>query len=391
MEANALIKRANLCRNAAGMAVAEHSRVDLRNALHNLDRDMNIDIAALLEPVAPDSPCGDDLEYDSEFLEMESAAAGKPEQQVGDTIVPAEEPDWRNVAARALGLLARTRDLRVACRLAQAMLHTQGIAGLRDGLSVVRGYLDSYWDALYPRLDPDDSNDPAIRVNTVASLCHAGRVINPLRDTRLVAARGQEPVSARTIAIVRGNEAPPPGGERNLPTTGEIEAMFMECDFAELRHTAEAAAQACALVGEIEAGLTRRVGSAKSVDMSALADALSEARGILAQWIERRLPAQTGGSAVETAQKEATGSVSQAAAQDQAVQARGPICGRDDVVRSIDEICSYFEQHEPSSAVPILLTRARRWVTMDFIAVLHDMAPDAAKEAERLRGAFDSA
>ena len=352
---------------------------------------MNIDIAALLEPVAPDSPCGDDLEYDSEFLDMESAAAGRPEQQVGDTIVPAEEPDWRSVAARALALLARTRDLRVACRLAQALLHTQGIAGLRDGLSIVRGYLDTYWDALYPRLDPEDSNDPAIRDNTVASLCHAGRVINPLRDSRLVAARGQEPVSARTIAIIRGNEAPPPGGERNLPTAGEIEAMFMECDFAELRQTAAAADQAYVLVGEIESGLTHRVGSASSVDMGALANALSETRGILAPWIERRLPAPTDGSAVETANEVRTGEVPQAVAQERAVPARGPIRGRDDVVRSIDEICRYFEQYEPSSAVPILLTRARRWVTMDFIAVLQDMAPDAAKEAERLRGAFDIA
>lgn len=352
---------------------------------------MNIETDALLKPVRPDSPCGDDLEYDSEYLELESAAAGKPEQQVGDTIVAAEEPDWRDVAARALALLSRTRDLRVACRLAQALLHTQGIPGLRDGLSVVCGYLDTYWDELYPRLDPEDRNDPAIRVNTVASLCHAGRVINPLRDSRLVAVRGREPVSTRSIAILRGNEAPPPGSEGRQPIADEIEAVFMECDFDELQRTAEATSEACALVEAIETGLTRRVGSAKSVDMGELAKALGEARGILAPWTARRMPARTDGAVAKEAAAEPKSGATPSSAPEVALQVRGAIRGRDDVVRTLDEICRYFEQHEPSSPVPILLSRARRWVTMDFIAVLQDMAPEAAQEAERLRGAFGSA
>lgn len=347
---------------------------------------MKIDIAALLEPVAPDAPCGEDLEYDVEFLEMESAAAGKPEQQVGEAIVAAEEPNWRDVEARAAGLLSRTRDLRIACRLAQALLHTQGIGGLRDGLALVRGYLDRYWDELYPCLDPDDGNDPAIRVNTVGSLCHVGRVINPLRDAPLVTVRGQEPISTRTVAIVRGNEAAAPGYEARLPTAAEIEAVFMACDLAELRRTATAADEACALVAEIEAELMQRAGAAKSLDMSVLAKALAEARAILAPGVARRVSALGDEQPADVAGNEVTVGEAQPVGQVQATRGRGPICGRDDVVRSIDEICRYFERQEPSSPVPILLTRARRWVTMDFIAVLQDMAPDAAKEAEKLRG-----
>lgn len=347
---------------------------------------MNIDIAVLLEPVAPDAPCGEDLEYDTRFLEMESAAAGKAEQQVGEAIVAAEEPDWLDVARQAADLLARTRDLRVACRLAQALLHTQGVPGLRDGLALVRGYLDRYWDELYPRLDPEDGNDPAIRVNTVGSLCHVGRVINPLRDAPLVATRGQEPISTRTMAIVRGNEAAPPGYEVSLPTAAEIEGVFMACDLAELRRTATAADEACALVAAIEAELTRRAGAAKSLDMSLLAKALAEAQAILTSSVDRRDAAMGDEQPADAAGSEVAVGEARPAGQPLATAARGPIRGRDDVVRSIDEICHYFERHEPSSPVPILLTRARRWVSMDFMAVLQDMAPEAAREAERLRG-----
>src|SRR5688572_28854806 len=54
--------------------------------------------------------CGDDLEYDNDFLELTQAAAGKPETQ----FAPAEPPDWRLVKGKAETLFERTRDLRVA-------------------------------------------------------------------------------------------------------------------------------------------------------------------------------------------------------------------------------------------------------------------------------------
>ncbi|MCP4043351.1 MAG: type VI secretion system protein TssA, partial [Gammaproteobacteria bacterium] len=56
-----------------------------------------IDIDMLLREVSADSPCGEDLEYDSDFGELERTAESKPEQQYGDTVVPAEEPEWGEV------------------------------------------------------------------------------------------------------------------------------------------------------------------------------------------------------------------------------------------------------------------------------------------------------
>ena len=59
------------------------------------------DLDKLLVPLAPDAPCGPDLEYDPAFQAMLEAAAGKPERQYGDNIYPAEPPDWPTVHARA--------------------------------------------------------------------------------------------------------------------------------------------------------------------------------------------------------------------------------------------------------------------------------------------------
>ena len=72
----------------------------------------DLDLDALLAPLQDDAPCGADLEYDPAFLALEAAGAGKPEQQYGDTVIPAEEPDWGAVHEQALALARRTRDLR---------------------------------------------------------------------------------------------------------------------------------------------------------------------------------------------------------------------------------------------------------------------------------------
>jgi len=46
-------------------------------------------LESLLAPISDDTPSGEDLEYDAEFLALERA--------VGDNIKAAEDPDWHKV------------------------------------------------------------------------------------------------------------------------------------------------------------------------------------------------------------------------------------------------------------------------------------------------------
>ena len=50
----------------------------------------------------------------------------------------------------------------------------------------------------------------------------------------------------------------------------------------------------------------------------------------------------------------------------------------------------YYERHEPSSPVPLLLKRAKRLVAKDFMEILRDLAPDGVDQAERISGPSDS-
>ena len=106
------------------------------------------------------------LEYDpnrSAFIALVKYADGvlsyiiAPQRlAVGDTVIAAVEPDWRQVQMQAIALLARTKDLRPAMLLFRASTRLEGLQGFRMSAQLVSQLLDTYWPALHPLLDADD-------------------------------------------------------------------------------------------------------------------------------------------------------------------------------------------------------------------------------------------
>ena len=356
-----------------------------------------IDIAALLEPITPDSPCGDDMEYTPAFAALQMAAAGKPEQQVGELIKPAAAPDWQQVVEQSLGLLSRTHDLRVACQLTQALLHVDGLQGLAAGLALVRGYVQASWDDLYPRLDAEDAFDPAIRVNALALLCNVGAIVNPLRSLPLVTASAAGAISLRAMARATGAEATP-AGDTGTPAIAEIDAAFEAMDLAGLQSLLAAAQAARQEAVAIESHVVTRVGAARSLDFGPVTQALQAVESVVLLWLARRSQAQTPAAGAEDDFDFA--SLLDSVPTQQPVPAEvalmrapssEPAClslrSRDEVMQALDEMVLYFAQNEPGHPVPILLERARRWIAMGYMALLQDLAPEAAEQAQKLRGA----
>jgi len=144
---------------------------------------MPIDIESLLAPVSAEQPCGPDLEYDADFMALETAVKGKPEQVLGATVVAAEEPIWADIRSQAQGLFKRTKDVRAGVLLVRALARTEDLAGLNQGLLLLHAMLERYWDGAHPLLDAADNNDPTMRLNALAPLADSE---NLLRDARLM-------------------------------------------------------------------------------------------------------------------------------------------------------------------------------------------------------------
>ena len=51
----------------------------------------SIDLETLIAPIEVEPPCGPSLDYDPAYLELERLAQGTPEQQMGDSVIAAQQ------------------------------------------------------------------------------------------------------------------------------------------------------------------------------------------------------------------------------------------------------------------------------------------------------------
>ena len=338
-----------------------------------------IDVKSLLKEISAEIPCGEDLEYDPEFGEMERAAQGKPEQQFGDTSIPAQEADWLAVKDKAIALFCRTKDLRVAVYLTRSLLHTEGLIGLRDGLTLIQGLLEYYWETVHPQLDPVDNNDSTLRVNTLAALCDPETVLHDIRDTTLVKSTEFGRISLRDILIALGKLSLPTDSKEQPIEISIINAAFMDAQLDQLQTTADAIRQSIECVATIESLLMDKVGAMQMADFSALPNLLKEAQQIMSEHLTNRGVGETEVSS-ELINSEVP------ASQITSQPMTGAINSREDVIRVLDMACDYFKRHEPSSPVPLLLQRAKRLVSKDFMEILRDLIPAGVTQAEEISG-----
>jgi type VI secretion system protein ImpA len=60
---------------------------------------------------------------------------------------------------------------------------------------------------------------------------------------------------------------------------------------------------------------------------------------------------------------------------------------REEALLMIDKVIAYFERNEPTNPAPLLIKRARRLVSMSFVDIIKDMAPESLKQIETIAGA----
>jgi len=366
-----------------------------RNLKWSLIAMSSINLDELLSPVAADTPCGEDIEYDPVFAELEKLAQGTPERQYGGTIIPAEPPNWRSVRELALTLAARTRDLRVAVYLARSLLNVDGLAGFAEGLALVEGLLDRYWDeGVYPQLDPDDDNDPTARINVIVALCDPETTLRNLRETPLVVSRALGRFSLRDFQIAAGVLTPAKEDRSSAPTQAGIDAAAQDAALEDLQAIAKAVTDAKTMAEQIEATLTERIGATQAPSLDGLTSVLKEMRQVLAEPLRRR--GVEAGFSDGRANQDGTvngGGPDRAAGGHPLDGGQrlvvGDVASREDAIRLLDKICDYFKRYEPSSPVPFLLQRAKILISKDFMEILLDLAPSGTDQANLIFGIRD--
>lgn len=338
-----------------------------------------MDVDALLAPRDPDVPSGENLEYDSAFTALEIAAQPGQERQAGSEILEAEEPDHGDVVAKALAILERSHDLRVATTLASSILHTEGLAGFADATRYIRGCLEQHWETCHPQLDADDDDDPTMRINSLQALGAADTVQRALRAAPLTESRAFGRVTLRDILVAQGHMTLREDESPRFDSAA-IGAAFKDTDSERLTALLAAAREGLENMLAIESVFAERT--------PGQGPQLSDAVKLLKQIVQH---VGEGAGEETAAAEEADAEDGEAAAGAAPARAAAPgqIASQADVIRSLDAIMSYYRKAEPSSPVPLLLDRAKRLVGADFMSIMKDMAPSGVDNVKLIGGVED--
>lgn len=345
-----------------------------------IGRSNSVEVPLLLAAVSATSPCGEDLEYDADFLRLERDSLGQPERSMGDSILPATPPEWRGIQQQSLDLLQRSKDLRITHYLLQSSLALEGVTGLARVLTLISELLKQYWADLHPRLDAEDDNDPTVRINALAGLT-SDATIRLLRESILARSRTFGAVSLRAAANASGLQSFP---DENLGAE-QLAGAFLDSDPEQLEITRAALHEARSVAEAIEQQVSEQVGSAQGVDLGPLKQPLKMALQILGQFAPQSgdspLPDSISDDSAASVEHTTVPSTPRSTGT-----SSGEINNRDDVLRSLDRILAYYTRHEPSSPLPVLLNRAKNLVHADFAAIVRNLIPDGMSQFENLRG-----
>ena len=335
-------------------------------------------VESLLSPISEALPSGEDLEYDAAFTALVAEAEPKAEQQFGDTVIAAVEPEWRDLTGRATELLQRSKDVGLAMLTLRAATRTQGIEGFSNGLTLLVALLDRFWDTIHPQLDAEDDHDATMRMNALAPLTDSSMVLRDLYDCVLGTSRAVGAIRVRDIAIAH-NKLTASGKDPGYSLPQVTDALLDI--YSATPKVFELAIGAAALAQQLEALIEAKTGRGDQIDLKPLRTLTHLLRTVCQATVTAANP-----EAAEAAEAEADGTAAPGAARAAGGPMRGEISTRQDALLMLDKVIAFLEKTEPGNPAPMLIKRAKRLVGVSFIDIMNDLAPDAISSIQNITG-----
>ena len=321
---------------------------------------------ALLEPLSPDSPCGQDLE-DTQLLASFDAF-----RLFGQSVPLSPETDWRAIRDQSTEALAKSKDLRILAHLGSAVLRTDGWGPFAEVLDTASKWLDTWWEQVFPRVD----DDAVLRRNALNAFADRMAVVDGVRRAPLLVHRQLGSLSVRDMEIAAGQIPRPEGDGQPQPDGTYVNAMLSASSLEELERLRGELDGCLRSLKSMETVMSEHGGSEAAPDFSPLTPPIAHARDAVASHIKSRAPAETSGAVPG-----ANGADGQPLS--------GVVRSRDDAIRALDAVATFFRTSEPSSPVPLFIERAKRLIAKDFLSVLEDIAPEALAQAKAVGGVRD--
>lgn len=306
-----------------------------------------------LRPVSALEPCGPSLEYDHDYAVLRSRMAPRSDAQYGSFVGTAEAPHWAEIERDCRRLLLRTRDINLLVWLCRARTRLGHAAGLAEVLEMLRDLLRTWPDAVHPQWLIDGEPEPALRANALAGLADPEGLLADVCEIPVASSTALRLTVRdveRAFAMPRPPEAPSPDAvTRQLAALRAVSRDRNPSPVALL-------ARAPAHVHAIDAWARAHLGD-EAPSLHALSRVLDLFGDPLAVTAAGPPPPEVPDDPA-------------AAMALEAFPGPAPVSdvprGRDDALANIRRTREWFERHEPSSPVAVLLKQAERLVGKRF-------------------------
>jgi len=344
------------------------------------------DLETLLAPIPGDAPQGSDIREDytaqSPYNRLRDARSEARDaeklQETGSDDARDPAPLWRTVRELGLKTLAETaKDLEVAAWVTEAYVRSHGLAGLTAGAKLIAGLAAQYWDGVFPL--PDDYGVET-RVAPVTGLNGRegnGSLIQPLHKLPLFT-RGD----GTQIAMYLYEGSAQLGTLDAERRAARIAAGAIPFD--ELEKEARAQARTFAkLRDDAREALAAWQDMARILDEKASEDppSTSTVRDMISHVFDvanRYAPPEAGAPAAEaeTAAADGTPGVATAGGVGGIAVPAGQVASRDDALRALENLATFFRRTEPVSPLAYTLEDAVRRSRMTWPELLEEIVAD---------------
>ena len=325
-----------------------------------------MDLEELLAPVSEEEPVGPDLAYDAERSAIEQAFDSSVSIDTSGEASAAAEIDWRPIIGQIEQQSTRTKDVWLAVYLTRAGARSGQLALVETGALYLAGLLEQYWAKVHPQLEEYGFQG---RKGPCESLARRGEFLGPLERTPLLEHPRLGRFSGADFERFRA-------GAEAADGYGMFRAALAETPDEALTEIIARLDAIIAAVKRADTVLTANADGDTGANFQPTYDLITQMKKAVQSFTS------TPAAGEDEAQPAAV-------ARSDAGAGAGPRIGgrvesREDVIKAMDAIADYYRRREPTSPVPAALQRVREWVSLDFLALLEDIAPNSLDEAKRV-------
>lgn len=368
-----------------------------------MENPFNLDFKCLLQPINAENETGTDLRIEPPtdnlyylIKDARTIARTIERQQLQKADLAKLKSSWQEVIEQAVKALSHhSKDLEMACWLAEALLREQGFAGLRDSFRLIRELVNAYWDNLYPAEDEDGILTKVAPLTGLNGLESDGTLIVPIAMVPLIQSRThgsfalwqyQQAIEVSRITDPEKQAQRLASGAISIET---LQAAAQECSplfFKELLNNLTACKEEFSLLDKV---LTEKCGmdappvSKIQAQLTACIDCVSTFSNemlVVNESEEITIEVEHDLSVVEST----VGFADEKQVAKESKQKKA-IASRDDALQVLLQVAEYFRRTEPHSPLSYMLERTVRWGKLPLPLLLKELVKDS-QALEQLRG-----